>query len=199
MTKPVELNRMDPATGYARLSNPPRDRQETPEEQRTRLFWLFMFGQQLAWQAGDTLAIARAIATCRILHRPPPLWLANAIVAFVDIRMPAAERKQQDALWIHMLRWKIVKKMRAQLCGRLDWFEHKIKRRIEQYSDAHGMLSWDKCWRAVSEILTGTEAGGGGETMRASYKLIQNAGGERTTLESYRLALQRRDRHDSNK
>jgi len=48
------------------------------------------------------------------------------------------------------------------------------ERRFEllPFGDDRGM-TWEKCYAAVAEILADTEAAGSEETIRASYKLIQ--------------------------
>jgi hypothetical protein len=170
MDKPVVLDGLDPAQGLALLRE---DRPEdTPEQRRRRLFWRFMFEQQISWMAGDTLAISKCLLTCRIHHEPLPRWLADATIALICNRMPAAEQRQQSDFAIHKMRWKAVRESRAQ------------------------HMTWERCWPSASDMLDGTEAGGSEETIRKSYELIQNSGGDGATLESYRSAVQRRDRRD---
>jgi hypothetical protein len=82
----------------------------------------------------------------------------------VDRRMSAAERRQQGDVMIHKIRWRAVTELHSQ------------------------HMPWAKCWSAAAEILDDTEAGGSAETIRASYKLIQRAGGEQTTFKSYQHA-----------
>jgi hypothetical protein len=176
MDKPTELDKMDPAAGLALLSDRPG---ETSEQRRKRLFWKFMFAQRLAWLAGDTLAIARAVAACSRLHEPPPRWLEDAINTHIDRRMSAAEKRQQRDLASHLMRWEAVLLAR----GGRPW----------DARNNEGGMPWDDCWPAASDMLAGTEAESSAETVRGSYKLIQKAGGEHTTLETYRRALRRAD------
>ena len=197
MDKPIDVNKIDPAVGYALLANPPMHRQEAPEQRRKRLFWHLMFGCQIAWEASDSLAIARAVYVCQVCHEPPPRWLVRATMELVDRRMSPAERRQQSDLVIHMMRWRVVTELRDP--KRWPYDLGKLSQRCEKLLAGAPRLAWDKCWPAAAEILDGTEAGGSDEAIRASYKLVQNAGGERTTLESYRLALQRRDQRNANK
>jgi hypothetical protein len=179
MDKPTDLNEIDPAVGYALLSAPPQGGQETPKQNRKRLFWRFMFEQQLAWRTGDTLAIGRAIVTCRLLDEPPPNWLADAIVELVDRRMLPAERRQQTDLAVHMMRWQAVMGLRDPKRWRRTYHHGKPsacdqRRETLLARNARGM-SWEKCWWGAAEILDGTEAGGSCETIRTSYKLIKSA------------------------
>jgi hypothetical protein len=197
MDKPIDANKTDPAVGYTLLANPPEQGRETPEQRRKRLFWDCMFGYRLAWQAGDSLAIARAVRVCQICHEPPPCWLTSATLELVDRRMSSVERRQQSALMVHMMRWRAVIGLRDPK----RWlYDHgKVAGRCETLLAGAPQLLWKDCWPGAAEILDGTEAAGSNETIRASYIIIQSAGGEHTTLESYRHVLQRRDQRNSNK
>ena len=167
--KAIELNKIDPATGLRLISNPPP--QETEEQARKRLFWQFMFRQQLAWLAGDSLAIAKSVTACSDLGEPPPDWLLNAVLSFVDRRMTDAERRRSRELVNHQLRWEAVLLVRGTGTSK---------------------LAWDKCWETAADMLAGSNAEGSAETVRASYKLIQAAGGESCTLETYLRVVQGR-------
>jgi hypothetical protein len=115
----------------------------------------------------------------------------------VDRRMSPAERRQQGDLGVHMMRWRVVMELRDP--KRWPYDRGKLSQRCETLLAGAPQLAWEKCWPGAAEILDGTEAAGSNETIRASYKLIQSAGGECTTLENYQLALQRRDQRNSNK
>jgi hypothetical protein len=159
----------DPAEGLALLAKKPAH-EMMPEQKRNRLFWRFMFTQWQNWLTGDTLAIGRAIACCGLLHRAPPRWLRNAVVELVDQRMSPAERRLQSALHVHMMRWEAVRVAREN------------------------SNTWDDSWEVAAEMLAGGDAAGASDTMRASYALIQDAGGSDATLASYQEAVARRDR-----
>jgi hypothetical protein len=168
MDKPVVLDGLDPAQGLALLrEDTPED---TPEQRRRRLFWRFMFEQQLAWIAGDTLAITKCLLTCRIHHEPLPRWLADATIALICNRMPAAEQQQQSDFAMHKIRWEAVRELHER------------------------HMTLEECRPVAADMLAGTEAAGAGDTIRDSYRLIERAGGERATLDSYRAAVRRRDR-----
>jgi hypothetical protein len=143
----TELDGMDPTTGLTLLSE---DRLgDSPEQKRKRMFWKYLFEQQIAWDAGDTLAVARGVHTCKVLREPLPRWLADAVLTFIDRRLTAAEWQRQYNLAIHTMRWQAVKESRAR------------------------GLPWGKCWSDASNMLSGTGAAGGKEAVRTSYKLIQ--------------------------
>jgi hypothetical protein len=162
---PLELDRLDPETGIQVLSRVPPD--ETLEQARKRLFWRFQSEQQRDWRAGDVLAPARALFACKALSKPPPHWLVEAFLAMIERRLSDAERRQYGDFTRHRLRWQAVKQCRDR------------------------GTSWDDSWLAAADMLAGTDASGSDETVRSSYKLIQNAGGEKATLVSYRRAIAR--------
>jgi hypothetical protein len=136
-----------------------RPNSETLEQSRKRIFWRRMLDHERAWMAGNTSAIAEAVATCWRFREPPPAWLWEAIDQFVDRRTPNAEKRRRREMDIHMMRWIAVTELR--------------ERRFElPFGDDRGM-TWEKCYAAVAEMLADTEAAGSEETIRASYKLIQ--------------------------
>jgi hypothetical protein len=157
--------------------NWPAEEQER-EHQRAFARRLDLLGHD--WREGDLLAAAEAARLCRLYRQPPPPWLVDAIAALVDQHMTDAEKRGRRALAIHLARWEAVKELRE-----------RRQQLLEEHGDDRG-TSWERVWPAVSDILNNTAAAGSEETVRASYKLIQDAGGERAMLESYRLALRQR-------
>src|SRR5262249_2279429 len=104
---PIELDRIqDPETGLALLARRPDE--TTPEQERKRLFWQFQFMQWRDWRAGDTLAVPRAIACCRLLNRAPPRWLCDATLELSEQRMSDDEKRAYTDLTKHYLRWQAV-------------------------------------------------------------------------------------------
>jgi hypothetical protein len=99
--------------------------------------------------------------------------LEDAFAALVVQHTPDAEKRDRRAFNNHRKRWEAVRELRER--------QQQI---LEQFNDDRGK-TWETRWKAVSEILDGTEAAGSPETVRASYKLIETAGGEHATLESY--------------
>jgi hypothetical protein len=89
--------------------------------------------------------------------------------------MPNAEKRDRRALRTHLLRYEAVKELRE-----------RRDQLLEEHGDDRGKL-WDKIWRHVADALGCKE-----ETVRSSYKLINAAGGEHATLESYRCAVRER-------
>jgi len=132
----------------------------------------FMSDQQRQWRAGDPLAVARATFACFYDHRPLPRWLRDAILTLVDHGMTDAERRMYYELEKHRARWRAV---------------------IELRQRSPRALPWDKCWPEAAKRLEHTDAFGSEHVMKKSYSLIQAAGGERCTLESYRLAVAKRE------
>jgi hypothetical protein len=143
-----------------------------------------LFRCQLAWEAGDSLAIVGAVHICQEFHEPLPRWLTDAITELVDRRMSGDERREQTDLKMHTLRWHAVMVLRGP--KRLS-YDHGKLCEVDVPK-----LTWEKCWSGAAEMLEGTAFRGSAATIRASYMLIKHAGGERATLESYRAELQRR-------
>jgi hypothetical protein len=134
------------------------------------------------WQAGDLVAAAEAVRLCRMYRQPIPRWLEDAFADLVVRHIPDAEKRDRRTLNIHRKRWEAVQELRE-----------RQQQLLEQFNDDRG-TTWEKRWKAVSEILDGTEAAGSPETIRASYKMIEAAGGEHTTLDSYYWTITGRKR-----
>jgi hypothetical protein len=181
MTKPLDA--MDPVDGLALVSRPISEdwfEGKTPEEidwqVRTRQFWKYMFEQQLAYQAGDPIALSRALTAYSTSGKQAPLWLIGALVQFHIKHTPEAAIRRLSQFEIHQERWQAVRICRGLQPG------------------SKRPRAWARCWPAASELLVKTDARGGEDTIFASYKLIQAAGGENATPESYKAALRRRRR-----
>lgn len=141
------------------------------------------------WRRGDTTAISRAVHELiveyhrRIVaeHLPDQpdewWWLLDAVTQLVDQRMPDDEKRTRREFDLHQRRWEMVVELR--------------ERRYEllERGDDRGM-SLENCFVAVAEC---EEAEGGEVAVKRSYYLIEAAGGERATLESYKLCA--RPRH----
>jgi hypothetical protein len=178
MTKPFGCD----VNGYPLDPNHPWNRPEEEQaRERERLFGRRMYLLERDWRAGDATAIAEGVRECRLAQQPPPRWLADAVAAWIERQMDAAEKRSRRDLAIHMKRWEEVTELHER--------GHDL---LEQHGDDDRGTSLERCYVAVSEF--GAEAGVSDETIKASYKLIQNAGGVHTTLESCKLAVQQRDR-----
>jgi hypothetical protein len=173
----------DPATGLKLLAErSPEGQQETWEQQQTHLFWHSMFSWWNAWlSSGDSLAVARAVYVCSMLNEPPPRWLSDAVMKLVERHMPDGEKRLQGDLAKHYLRWEAVQLARGQ-------------RPLDARNKKPGHFG-DESYSIASGMLDGTEAAGKLETVRASYSLIQRAGGKHVTLASYKRVVQERDQH----
>ena len=175
----VELDKIpDPETGLALVSKRPDD--ETPEQERTRLFWQFQFMQWRAFRAGDVLAFERALICCSDFGRPPPRWMREAGFELCERNMSGDDKRSYGDLTRQVLRWQAVELVR----GRRPWDARNRKKKIRG----------DRCWVAASKMLAGTVAKASAETVRGSYKLIKHAGGQHVTLQSYKQAVAERDR-----
>jgi hypothetical protein len=126
--------------------------------------------REAEWRAGDVTAIAFAVQDCCWNQQPLPSWLTSAVVELAYKRMYDSEKRSRREFWTHYTRWSEVIALRGR-----------------------GDLSWEECCVVASDRLAGGFAAGQEDTVWASYKLIQNAGGEGATFESYKLALQQRN------
>jgi hypothetical protein len=166
----VILNRIrDPEEGLALLAKRPADpAEETPESKHLRKFWTHVFTEWRDGLAGDTLAFMRALLACSHCHKPPPRGLIDAMIAQASKLMSPAEQRDHAALARHMVRWKAVQAALAE--GR-------------SYAGAR---------EAASASLACSDAAGEPRTVRESYEIINDAGGARVSLKSYRRARQHR-------
>lgn len=143
-------------------------------------------------RAGDGLAIAEAVRSCRLYKQPPPDWLVDAVAKLADRSMSDQERRLRHAFAIHRERWEAVielQERRHELVAR-----KRELRKLDPYADIDDPgETLEKSFAAVSERLANHDAAGSAETICASYYLIEAAGGEHATLDSYRLAIRQRN------
>jgi hypothetical protein len=99
----------------------------------------------------------------------------DALIDLIERATPPAERQRQRAeqrrqsrFERHMKRWLLFKEAFAQ------------------------GTPWPECWRVVAETLSDAGALVGQDAIETSYKMIQAAGGEHATLETYRAEVRRR-------
>jgi len=145
---------------------------DTPK--RRLRFGQFMSEQQGQWRTGDPLALSRAVLACSYDHRRLPRWLRDAILTLVDRSMTEAERRAYRELEKHRTRWRMVRELRRR---------------------SPKPLAWEKCWPEAAKRLEHGASFGSADAVKKSYSLIQQAGGERCTLESYRLAVRKNAKH----
>jgi hypothetical protein len=131
------------------------------------------------WQRGDVMGVVVATEACWRHRKPPPEWLVDAGKVLAERAMPKEERRARAEFERHFERWESLTALRER---RDDLAAHGDDRAI----------SWEEARAAVAERLAGTDAAGTERTIKASYELVQAAGGERATFESY-MQLRRRD------
>jgi hypothetical protein len=130
------------------------------------------------WRAGDTTAIAEAV---RALIQDVGdargaevaeqwWWLVDAVAQLVDQRMPDDEKRFRREFAEHWSRWEAVTEL------------HQRRNELLAHGDDRGK-SLEKCYVAVAETT-----GDGYKAVKESYRLIERAGGEHVTLESFRRA-----------
>jgi hypothetical protein len=124
------------------------------------------------WSGGDLTAFAEAVACLVRLGRAPP-WMLRASDELVERAMAEDEKRARREWDIARARWEALVELRE-----------RSRELSESFGDDRG-ATWEKAREAVSEVLRGTEAAGSAASVKASYDLIEAAGGERATFESY--------------
>jgi hypothetical protein len=169
----------DPEAGLALLSKRPKG--ETPEQTLNLLFWHLQFTYWRDWRAGNVRAVSNALLVCALgIKRPPPTWLNRAVHELCKRCTPDDEKRAYGDLAKHRLRWQAVELVRGRFPG--DPRNRKKK--------AHG----DAVWVEAAKLVADTDAKASAETVRKSHTLIRRAGGMNATLQSYRRAVEGRDR-----
>jgi hypothetical protein len=167
----------DPEAGLALVSKGQAG--EAPEQERERLFWQFQFLAMRDWQAGDVLAVGKAVTDCMLFSRAPPFWLAKAVTKLGVQCMSDGEKRDRGAMNRHWLRWKAVK----LVLGRHPYDQHNFKTEV----------TGDDVWVEAAKLVAGTDAECDFETVRKSYYLIEHAGGTQATLPTYKREVELRD------
>jgi hypothetical protein len=145
--------------------------EEHERAQRRAEFHRTMRSLQARWNAGDLTAFDQAIRECW-RHGEVPHWLVPAAADLVRLAMDEDEKRARREWDIHQRRWEALVELRQR--------RHELHDR----GDDRGM-SWESARLAVSEILEGTDAAGSDATVKTSYELVEAAGGEHATFESY--------------
>src|SRR5262245_54354920 len=146
----------DPGAGLALLAKRPEG--ATPEQALDLLFWQIQFIQCRDWGAGDIQAIWRAIASCSLGKKPPPIWLCRAIHELCVRHMSPHDKRAYRRMLEHFGRWETVELVRRK--------HRRDPRNREKVSD-------DAIWAEAAELLAdeGAEASAA-ETVRKSHLLI---------------------------
>ena len=151
------------------------------DREREKEFERGMKAARLRWLDGDHTAYVYAVRLCGRHRRHPPDWLIEASEALVERAMAEEEKRARREWVIHRARWEALVELRDR--------RHELK----QHGDDRGM-TWDDAREAVSEILQETEAAGSAATIKESYELIQDAGGEGAIRRARRAPSDRRGR-----
>jgi hypothetical protein len=162
--------------------------------EKERQFQQGMQACEARWLAHDLTAVAEAVrALC--LHRNGPKWLENA-APVVAARAMAEDEKRARREWrIALTRWEALTELRAR---------RKQLNRPRRVPDGHGGVTLQRDGRgmtmkgarkAVSEILKNDdEAAGTASAIKASFELIEAAGGEGATFEAFLKERHRRSK-----
>jgi len=149
------------------------------DREREKEFERGMKAARLRWLDGDHTAYVYAVRLCGRHRRHPPDWLIEASEALVERAMAEEEKRARREWVIHRARWEALVELRDR--------RHELK----QHGGDRGM-TWDDAREAVSEILQETEAAGSAATIKESYELIQDAGGEGATFRDFLEVRHRR-------
>jgi hypothetical protein len=168
----------DPEAGLALLAKRPEG--ATPEQVLDLLFWHIQFTDWRDWLGGNRLAVAHAQMLCTLSKKPPPPWLSKAVHMLC---MSDVDQRACDDMRRHVLRWQAVE----LVCGRLP-------------GDPRNREKKGRGWlKEATELVAHTDANADSYTVRKSHALINRAvikrpHGIEITLQSYRGALEERDR-----
>jgi hypothetical protein len=168
------------------------------------------------WQRGDVTAFSEAMRLCERYERPPLDWLVDASKLLVERAMSEDDKRARREWRIAWTRWEMVTELRKRgdelfrsRKAALERERAKLKAAttaeerarcakflselVEAGDDDRG-TSLERARVAVSKSLAEAEddAAGSVDAIKASYELIEDAGGERHTFDSFLAARQRR-------
>ena len=169
------------------------------------------------WQRGDVTAYSEAIRLLSRRHSFIPDWLVEASKVVVERAIPEGEKRARREWRIAWTRWEMVTELRqrgdelfhsrkvelerarAAVKAANDAQDTKERERllrvlselVEAGDDDRG-TNLERAREVVSKLLENDEAAGSVDAIKASYELIEDAGGERHTFESFLEARQRR-------
>jgi len=178
------------------------------------------------WQRGDVTAYSEAIRLLPRRHPFIPDWLVEASKVVVERAIPEGEKRARREWRIAWTRWEMVTELRQR--GDELFHSRKVEleraRAAEKAAtDAQDTKERERLLRVLSELVEagdddrGTnlerarvtvskslaeaedEAAGSVDAIKASYELIEDAGGEQHTFESFLEARQRRRRRRKSK
>ena len=146
----------DPEEGLALLAERPRE--EIPEQAFLRQFWTFIFEEWRDGLRGDPLAFGRALLACSVLGKMRPYGLVNAVLAREVERMSPKDHQDHSYFAQHKARYEAVRAL------------------------VDAGMSQGRAYDAAADLLAKEGARGEPRTMRESFEIIFDAGGERTSL-----------------
>jgi hypothetical protein len=154
------------------------------KQRRERQFRKDMARWKAQWDAGDITAASRAAHEC-VVRRVADLgidadWLIDAVRKLTVLAATKEEKRQRREWHIHQTRWEELAELRDR--------RHEL---LERSGNDRG-TSWERAREAVSESLANDEAAGSPSSVKASYELVEAAGGKDATFESYKAVLQQR-------
>jgi len=173
------------------------------------------------WQRGDVTAFSEAMRLCGRYERHPPDWLVDASKLLVESAMSEDDKRARRDWDIHRTRWEMVTELRLRgdelFQSRRAELE-RVRAALKVANDAQNTKERERLLNLLSELVEagdddrGTnlerarvtvskslaeaedEAAGSVDAIKASYELIEDAGGEQHTFESFLEARQRRRR-----
>ena len=174
------------------------------------------------WQRGDVTAFSEAMRLCGRYERHPPDWLVDASKLLVESAMSEDDKRARRDWDIHRTRWEMVTELRlrgdelfqsrraelervraalkvandAQNTKERERLLNLLSELVEAGDDDRG-TNLERAREVVSKLLENDEAAGSVDAIKASYELIEDAGGEQHTFESFLEARQRRRRRKS--
>jgi hypothetical protein len=149
------------------------------EHARERAFERNMRSAYERWRGGDLTAYIYARRLCWERRQAGPRWLLDAGAELLERAMAEDEKRARREWLNHRERWEGVAELR------------RLGPELSRLGDKRG-ANLKSTRAAVSKALEGSDAHGSDATVKYSYELIEAAGGENATYESYLEELSRR-------
>jgi hypothetical protein len=167
-------------------------------------------------RGGDQRAFPEAIRLYWQQHPEFPYELVEASEASAEAAMAEDEKRARREWRIALTRWEALTELLARRQGVFRTGKATLKRarqlilskatdaeertclvellpKLIEVADDDRVMSTEGAQEAVSEALENTEAKGTASAIKYSYELIEAAGGENATFESYQEELRRRN------
>lgn len=123
---------------------------------------------EAAWREGEPLAVAEAATWTHQYQQPIPAWLEQAIVELAMARRSDAQAKRHAESGLHLVRYMTVRDLKVGTP-----VGASAPGQPGRYTPPAVRMSWDEAREQAAELLAGTPAAGGADTMKRSYDIVK--------------------------